>query len=295
MWSPNHNPHSFLPRYKTKIESSYTRLIRYGMVMARRTMPNKGYSSISVRTTTYQKFLAEVERVRQENAAIDNSRFLEMLLDRHRMTSNGLDQQDLTRLTRHGDFTEVANAASSLGLQKIVPQITSIYERAASDGTKAYKREYVAGASLYIACKQAGIPKTLKDIAEATGLDSNELFSHVTAVTMQLGLSISRTDPSVFVRQIAERVNSRGFKYGVSEKSIKDAVLLLERVKNLPTVAGRRPFTMAAWALYRACKANRDNVSQKSIANAANIVDASIHKIGKDLETFAQPGNGNQD
>ena len=246
------------------------------------TMPGRGYASITVKASTYTRFLREAERARSADATLDNSGFLDILLN-CKVSSLSAPPEGYRSLTRHGGFDEIEVAAARLGILKLLPEINRLYCSARSQNLKNSKPEYLAGASLYIACKQAGLPRTLKEISETTGLDRNNLFSHITAVTLETGFSISRTEPSAFVSKIAENVNSRGFRYRISEKSVNDAIMLLERIKDNPAMEGRNPLTMAAWALYRSSKRNMDNISQKSIANGANIVDANLRKMSTDM------------
>lgn len=244
-------------------------------------LPQKGYANITIKNSTYQRFLFEAERARWSDPAIDNSRFLDLLLGSKEVLPQHAKQR---AVTRHGGEAEIKKVASRLGVRELVPEVIRIYEQARSHGP-GQRRDHLVGSALYIACKNAGIPKTLGQIAETAGLDRNMLFSHATTVAMKMGLSISGTNATSFVRNIADRVNSAGFKYKVSEKSIRDALALLEKLKDEPVVEGRSPKTMASWALYRSCKRNRDNISQKSIASAAEIVEANLSKVTEALES----------
>lgn len=254
---------------------SCARLIHHGSHYVT-IMPGKGYSNLTVKASTYYKFVMEAERARWSDSTLDNSSFLDMLLE----GGGGLNtaQGTVRTLTRHGGFDEIEKMAERIGILRLVPEISKIYEQARPH-TAIQNRQYLVCSALYIACKQNRITKSLSEIAETAGIDTNQLFSCATSVAMKLDLSISGTDAISFVQRIADRVNSRGFKYKVSEKSIKDAVAVLEQIKDNPIVGGRSPKTMAAWALYRACRRNCDNISQKSIASSADIVETNLHRM----------------
>lgn len=164
-------------------------------------MPQKGYANITVKAPTFQRFTREKERAVKADPSVDNSGFLEMLLD---------------------------------GRAHPVPSKTKI----------------------------RGLPVS-------------------TASTSNPEMPPS---PEEIVRKIADTVNARGWKYGVSEKSIHDAITLLNKVRDAQIMRDRRPNTIAAWALYRSCKENRDNISQKAIASAAEIADRNFQYISGALE-----------
>lgn len=245
-------------------------------------MPQKGYANLTVKTSTHRMFVTEAEQARWADSSIDNSKFLDMLLDGRGGPAPKCADRKI--LTRHGGIAEIEKVASVLGVAKQLPKIINTYRRAMA-GSASQTREYMAAGAIYIACKEAGTPVALGEIAEATGLDKNHLFSSATAIAMQFSLSISSTDPAFLVRKIADAVNGRGLKYHISKKSIRDSIMLLEKIKESAVVEGRSPKTMAAWALYRSCKHNGDNISQKSISHSANIVDANLRAVTAALAT----------
>lgn len=49
-----------------------------------RTVPKKGYKSLTIKDAVYERFMKEVKEVKKSNSKVENSDFLDSLLDKHK-------------------------------------------------------------------------------------------------------------------------------------------------------------------------------------------------------------------
>ncbi len=131
-------------------------------------------------------------------------------------------------------------------------------------------------AALYICCKQADIPRTLGDIADAANISVKELSRHLRLLVETFDLKLESYDSSDFVGRIASSV-------GISQKSQRGALEILADAKQKGLTAGKNPVALAATSLYLSCALNGEDKSQKRIADAAGITTVTVRSRAKFL------------
>jgi len=67
-------------------------------------------------------------------------------------------------------------------------------------------------AAAYIACREMGISKTLKDIAVATNILRKDLYRSYRLLIIELDLKIPSVDPAKCISKIANKVGQRNHK-----------------------------------------------------------------------------------
>ena len=56
----------------------------YQSVLLYRTVPKRGYRSLTIKENVYEKFVHRVREAKRSNPDIENSKFLDLLLDKHK-------------------------------------------------------------------------------------------------------------------------------------------------------------------------------------------------------------------
>jgi transcription initiation factor TFIIB len=170
---------------------------------------------------------------------------------------------------------------------KVLDKLTvseAVTEKAAYVYRKALERGLVRGrsitfiiaASLYAACRDVEVPRTLKDVAAVSNVKRKHLARSYRLLLKEMGIEILVVDPSKCVSKIASRA-------GVSEKTQRRAREILIKAKQMRISAGKDPMGFAASALYVACTLEGEEKTQKDIAEAARVIEVTIGNRNKGL------------
>lgn len=168
-------------------------------------------------------------------------------------------------------FSELLSMREKLGLSDVIVEKTAYLYR------KAHEKKLTRGrpisaficASLYAACRDSQTPRTVKDIARASGIKSKQINKCYRRIIEGLDLRMPTVNSIQCVSKIANKV-------GVSEKTKRIAVSILQNYEKSGNSAGKSPMCVAATAVYLAAVQNDENYTQKAIANAANVTEVAI-------------------
>jgi transcription initiation factor TFIIB len=142
-------------------------------------------------------------------------------------------------------------------------------------------------ACLYAACREAGIPRTLQEIAEASLVDKKEVARCYRYIVKELEKQMPIVSPVSWVSKIAEKI-------GICQKTQGLAIKILRQAKERGMNSGKGPRGLAAAALYIACVENNEQkkgrfgsmepVTQKDIADKAGVTEVTVRNIYKVLK-----------
>ncbi|MGI0047355.1 MAG: transcription initiation factor IIB [Nitrosotalea sp.] len=124
-------------------------------------------------------------------------------------------------------------------------------------------------ASIYAACRQAGIPRSIHDLAQATGIGRKEVSRDYRKLTEELELDLAHCNAAEFVAKIATEVN-------ISEQIRREALKLLQKLSDKGLTDGKNPMVLAASTLYLCCVLNDEYKTQNEIAKAAGVTAVSV-------------------
>ena len=153
----------------------------------------------------------------------------------------------------------------------------AVVEKAAYIYRKAMERKLVRGRSiqglvaacLYASCRNTETPRTLDDIANGINIRRKDVARCYRLIFRELDLKMPVVDPVKGVSRIASIA-------GLSEKSKRKAIAILNEAKNEGIVAGKDPMGIAAAALYLACISLGESKSQKEISIASGVTEVTI-------------------
>ncbi|MFB5629990.1 MAG: transcription initiation factor IIB family protein [Nitrosopumilaceae archaeon] len=166
----------------------------------------------------------------------------------------------------------------------------SVLEKAAYIYRKALQKGLVRGrsisaliaASLYAACRDTETPRTLKDVGDAANIKRKDIARCYRLLHRELDLKM----PVVNSIQCISRIAS---KIGISEKTRRSARLVLKEAQDSHESAGKDPMGLAAAALYLSCVKNGEELTQRDIAEAANVTEVTIRNRYKSLKMDHEP------
>lgn len=201
-------------------------------------------------------------------ASVERMRTWDRRSQAHESTDRNL-RQAFNELRRFSDKLVVSDAVT---------------EKAAYFYRKALERNLVRGrsitamiaASLYAACRDGEIPRTLKDVAAVSNVKKKDLARTYRLLYKEMDFKMPVADASRCVSGIASRAK-------LTEKTQRRAHEILLRAKQMGLSAGKDPTGLAASALYVACTLEGDYKTQKDVAEAAKVTEVTIRNRYKDL------------
>jgi len=152
-----------------------------------------------------------------------------------------------------------------------------VVEKTAYIYRKAVSKKLTAGrsiapfisATLYIACRETNTPRSIDDIAKAANIRRTTVSRAIRITLKTLDIKLEQYDIEKFISRMANDL-------GCKEKTMRDALDILERAKKERIVAGKNPVAMASAALYLACFQNGESPSQSRISEISSISCVTI-------------------
>ncbi len=162
----------------------------------------------------------------------------------------------------------------------------NVLEKAAYIYRKALDKGLVRGrsisaliaAALYAACRDTETPRTLKDVADAGNIKRKDIARCYRLLHRELDLKMPVVNSIQCVARIASKI-------GISEKTKRSASKVLKEAQESHESAGKDPMGLAAAALYLSCVKNGELLTQRDIAEAANVTEVTIRNRYKSLKS----------
>ena len=132
-------------------------------------------------------------------------------------------------------------------------------------------------ASIYLACREMGIPWTIKDIAEASNIKQKHLAKVYRILVSEFGYKVPLSDPMKCIAKVANKAN-------LTENTKRQAIRIMNQVREKQILsAGKDPMGLAATVLYVSCLKNGEDKTQNQMAQAAGVTEVTIRNRLKDL------------
>jgi transcription initiation factor TFIIB len=175
-------------------------------------------------------------------------------------------------------FSELRRLSEKLAVSEAVTERAAYIYRKALDMNLVRGRSITAilAASLYAACRDREVPRTLKDVSAAGFIKKKDLARSYRLLLKEMDIQMPVVDPMKCMSKIASRAN-------VSGKTQKRAREILMRAEKARISAGKDPMGISASALYVACILEGENMTQRDIADAAGVTEVTIRNRYKGL------------
>ena len=199
---------------------------------------------------------------------------------------SGRKRRQLARLRRHHNrakigskaernrvyaFTEIRRIVSSLSLPKSTrDRACLLFEQAqAEDLLRGRSVEGFAAASLYAACRVAGLSRTMGELAAVARASPDELQVAYDAMNRDIGLPTGPIDPGEYLPRFASELDVPP----VVERHARE---LAARVREEGLGTGRHPAGVAAACLYAAAQVRCYPLTQKQAAAVADVTPVTL-------------------
>jgi transcription initiation factor TFIIB len=176
-------------------------------------------------------------------------------------------------------FQELAAVKDKLGLSDIILEKTAYIYR------KAHERMLIRGrtisgilaAAIYIACREVGTPRNLKDIAAACNIKRKDIARNYRMLVSNLDIKVPNADPIKCICKAANKAN-------LSEKTKRQAISIMNEIVKKEISAGKDPTSIAATILYMSCLKTGEERTQTQIAQAAGVTDVTLRNQFRELK-----------
>ena len=175
-------------------------------------------------------------------------------------------------------LSEIAKIVNNLSLPKNIFETSSvIYRKAVKERLiRGRSIQGISAASVYIACRQCGLPRTLDEIAAAANISKREVGRSYRFLVRELGLSIPPLKANRYISKFSNQLAMQG-----KAEEIANKILLV--ASELKLTSGRGPMGIAAAASYVASVIIGEKRTQREIAEAAKVTEVTIRNRYKEI------------
>ena len=152
----------------------------------------------------------------------------------------------------------------------VVETAAYIYRKAVQAKlTRGRTMKSLISASLYAACRENNIPRTIDEIAQVGNVERKIISRDLRTLIKKLDLNLNQYNIAAFITKISNNLN-------LKETTKRNAFDILSQCERKQITAGKHPVAQAAASLYISCIINGEKISQKKFSVEAGISDVTI-------------------
>jgi transcription initiation factor TFIIB len=180
-------------------------------------------------------------------------------------------------------FSELDMLKDKLGLSdSLVEEIAYMYRKVEHSGL--IRGRTIPGmlvACVYLACRQSGHPRTLKDVVAKSNIGRKDIAKNCRIIMKELGITSPVVDPMKCIVRVANATQ-------MGERTKRHAFdMMNELLRKKTLTAGKDPMGLAASILYIASREIGEIRTQRDMAIAADVTEVTIRNrirgLTKDL------------
>eukprot|EP01113_Clastostelium_recurvatum_P013826 TRINITY_DN1742_c0_g1_i1.p1 TRINITY_DN1742_c0_g1~~TRINITY_DN1742_c0_g1_i1.p1 ORF type:complete len:385 (-),score=43.81 TRINITY_DN1742_c0_g1_i1:35-1042(-) len=181
-------------------------------------------------------------------------------------------------------FKEISRMADRINLpQTIVDRANELFKQIEDLRTmRGRSAEPIIAASLYIACRLEGVPRTFKEICALTKVSKKEIGRYYKYMVEQLksknvlSTNLETITTSDFMSRFCNHLR-------LPVDVMKAATHVSKEAMRLGIVAGKSPISVAAAGIYMVSQLSAEKRTQKNIGDIAGVSEVTIRNAYKDL------------
>ncbi len=175
-------------------------------------------------------------------------------------------------------FSELDRLKDKLGLpDSVIEKTAYMYRKVQEKGLiRGRSISAILAAAAYIACREMGFQRTLKDITAISNIKRRYIAKAYRLLIIELDLKIPLVDPIKCISRIANNAK-------ISEKTRRQAIDIMHDIVKSGISAGKDPMGLAAAVLYLSCLRTDENKIQRYIADAAGVTEVTIRNRYKNI------------
>jgi transcription initiation factor TFIIB len=168
-------------------------------------------------------------------------------------------------------LTEINTMASKMSLPRHVRESAAVLYRKASVKNLVRGRsiDEVVAATLYAACRQCEVPRTLDEVAAKSNVDRKSIGRTYRTLARELGIRLLPQSPRDYIARFCNRLN-------LDMDVQRHAREILDKVEKAELATGVAPSGVAAATIYIAAMLAQKPVTQKQVAEVAGVTEVTI-------------------
>jgi transcription initiation factor TFIIB len=175
-------------------------------------------------------------------------------------------------------LSDIDRLSSGMGLPRSVRETAAmIYRKAAFKNIiRGRSIEGITAASMYAACRQCHVPRTLDEISLFSRMPRKEIGRNYRFVSRELDLRLMPTTPRDYISRFC---NELKLSSSVQIKTME----ILEQATKYELTSGRGPTGLAAASIYMASVLCGERRTQREVADIAGVTEVTIRNRYKEL------------
>ena len=176
---------------------------------------------------------------------------------------------------------EINKLKEKMSLSDAIIERAAYFYRKASEKKLIRGRtvEGIVGACIYAACRDLGTTRTIIEISKCMEERRNIIAKSYRLLFQQLSLEVPVPDSTSSIIRFSNNLE-------LPEKVKRDAIFILDTLKENKVVAGKKPDAVAATVVYMACIKNNENISQHKISKISDITNVTIRNRLKEFTKY---------
>jgi transcription initiation factor TFIIB len=168
--------------------------------------------------------------------------------------------------------------ADAVNLPQNILETASVIYRKALDKrlTRGRSIQGMVTATIYLACRQCGLVRTIMKLSQASGIDKKEVASNYRLLVKELKYFVPSVEPRQYVTKLCKELALHG---KVEEFALK----ILKAAEELRLTSGRGPKGVAAAVSYIASTVTGERRTQREVAEAVDITEVTIRNRYKEI------------
>jgi len=134
-------------------------------------------------------------------------------------------------------------------------------------------------ASVYSACRDAKVPRTLKEIADAANVSRSLARKCYNMLIEKLDIdnNSNKVESNVYLARAANSC-------GLSNRTLLKSVEIWSKIKDNPVVSGKKPTALSMAILYYASILTGEKITKTKMADACNMSKVTLNKRAQEIE-----------
>jgi transcription initiation factor TFIIB len=186
----------------------------------------------------------------------------------------------LTSKDRNLSFAlgELERLVSFLGLPKTLhEEVAELYEKALQKGLiRGRSIESIIASLVYSLAREYKSPRTLAEIAQASGIPKRELGRTYRYISRKLSMKILPATAESYIPRFASMLKLR-------DKTEVRAIKILNEAMKKDVVSGKGPCGCAAAAIYIASVLENERKTQREVADVVGVTEVTIRNRYKEI------------
>ncbi len=176
---------------------------------------------------------------------------------------------------------EIAKLKEKMALSDgIVERAAYLYRKASEKKlVRGRSVKTIVGACIYAACRDFETNRTIIEISKNMDEKRKPIAQSYRMLFRRLNLQISVPDSTNSIVRFSNNL-------GLSEQIKRDAILILDTLKEKQLVSGKKPDAVSATVIYMACIRNNENISQNKISKVSGITSITIRNRFKEFKKY---------